>query len=431
MINIYVTDQNRRIEKVDLEKRVSTLNYITINKEITYQKFLGFGGAFTESSAYNLSRVSNDVRNDALKLYFGKDSLNYQLGRISMGGCDFSLSSYSYVSPNDKSLKSFNIDRDRLFVLPLIKDALKLNSNLRFLVSPWSPPYWMKDNQKYIEGGHLLRKYYDLYADYYVKSLKELEKENIDVFGITSQNEVEALQRWDSCLYTKEEESDFVINHLAPKLKKYNPSIKVFILDHNKDILVDRAKYIYNNDKNHLIAGSAVHWYDQERFEELKKHNELFKDRELIFTEGCIEHTPTYDNLNNGFRYARNIIKHLLGNVTMYIDWNLFLDEVGGPNWVNNLCDAPIIINVRENRIIKQMMYYAIGQFSKFIEPNSIRIEAISNIDLPMIAFIKNNKTTIVILNETDEDIHTNLKISSQEYFINIYKKSIITICEE
>lgn len=431
MISIYVSNQIKRIEKVEFEKNHPTINFISINKEVTYQKFLGFGGAFTEASAYNLSRISSVLRQNALKLYFGKDSLNYQFGRISMGGCDFSLSSYSYVSDYDITLESFNIDRDKILVLPLIKDAQALNQDLRFLVSPWSPPYWMKDNKKYIEGGHLLKEYYDLYADYYVKYLKELQKEKVKVFGITAQNEVEALQRWDSCLYTKEEESEFVINHLAPKVKEYDQNIKIFILDHNKDILIDRAKYIYENDKNHLIAGSAVHWYDQERFTELTKHNKLYKDRELIFTEGCIEHIPTYDNLNNGFRYARNIIKHLLGNVTTYIDWNLFLDETGGPNWVNNLCDAPVIINVRENRIIKQMMYYAIGHFSKFIKPNSIRVETISNIDLPMVAFSNNNITTIVILNETDKDIETTLKIDNQNYFINIYKKSIITIYDE
>jgi len=428
MVKIIVTDKYNgyKLNEVDLKVNEST-NYFIKPLKVLDKEFIGFGGAFTESSAYNLSRVSRNQRMEALKQYYDEDGLNYNLGRIPMGGCDFALSSYNHISENDKTLSTFSMERDELYILPLVNDALSLNKNIKFLVSPWTPPYWMKDNNSPIKGGHLKKEYYTLYSDYYVRYLRELNDRNINVFAITIQNEVEAKQRWDSCLFTKEEEAEFGVV-LAKRVKEYNKDIDVYCLDHNKEILNERAKYIYDYDKTNLIKGSAVHWYCGEQFEELRKHNEMFPDRTLIETECCIESTPNNHTYESAERYARHILNNLKYDCLAYIDWNLFLDETGGPNWVNNLCDAPVIIHVNREETIKQLSYYAIGQFSKYILPKSKRVEIETNLPIDVVCFGKKNGYKVyVVLNQAEVDYTFTINGSCYKSL----KKSIMTINEE
>ncbi len=431
------------ITEKDTEKRFFSANLIENNnlKEVdikideskTYQNIIGFGGAFTESAAYNLGRVNKSVREKAIKDYFDKEEgLGYTIGRVSIHGCDFSLSSYTYIEENDKELKTFDISRDLTYVVPLIKDAEKYAKEpISLLASPWSPPAFMKDNNSMIFGGKLLPEYFDSWANYYVKFIEEYRKQGLTVWGISVQNEPVAVQRWDSCIYSGEEERDFVKNHLGPVMEKSSASdVKILIWDHNRDIIVKRAEIVLaDKEANKYVWGTAFHWYGNEDFANVGKVHDMFPDKGLLFTEGCQEGGVHFDSWKTGERYARNMIGDFNNWCQGYIDWNLFLDNTGGPNHVNNLCDAPIIVDIFPEKLIHQSSYYYIGHFSKYIRPNALRVKVTNNSILKVTAF-KNidNSLAFVILNEDNEKRIFSFEYKNKKYELTINNNSIMTV---
>ncbi len=403
---------------------------IRLNMQTKYQKMIGFGGAFTESACYNLYRVNKDVREKALELYFDPvKGIGYTLGRVSIHGCDFSLSSYTYIEEGDKDLKTFDISRDFNYVIPTIRQAEKFaGQSIKLLASPWTPPAFMKDNNSPIKGGHLLPDYRDAWANYYVKFIDKYKEAGMDIWGVTIQNEPAAVQRWDSCIFSAEEERDFLKNHLGPILKKSeHKDVNILVWDHNRDVIVDRVKPIFLDPEAAQYAwGTGFHWYVSEAFENVGKVHELFPDKGLLFTEGCIEMGVHLNDWSTGERYARNMFGDIANYCEGYIDWNLFLDETGGPNHVNNLCDAPIIIDIFPEKLILESSYYYIGQISKYVKPGAFRVEAaINHPFIKVLAFENPNKEEVVILlNETDkEDI-----VSINELTYQVLPHSIMTV---
>lgn len=407
---------------------------IKIDEHITYQKMIGFGGAFTESSAYNLSRINKEARMNAIKAYFDpSEGLGYTIGRVSIHSCDFSLNSYTYIEENDIELKTFDISRDEKLVIPLIKDAEMIaKQKINLLASPWSPPAFMKDNHSMIKGGKLLKEYYDVWAKYYVKFIEEYRKRELSIWGITVQNEPAAVQRWDSCIYTAEEERDFVKYHLGPIMKNSSASdVRILIWDHNRDIMVQRAKTVLEDkEASKYVWGTAFHWYESEAFENVGEVKRLFPDKGLLFTEGCQEGGVHFGSINTGERYARSMIGDFNHFCQGYIDWNLFLDNTGGPNHVNNLCDSPLIVDIFPEKIIQQSSYYYIGHFSKYIRPNALRIHFENNHPfLKVTAFINQDQSKVVVLlNESELDTTTVLSDSNQTVEVAISKHSIVTV---
>jgi len=422
-----------RIELVDEIVNQKPNANISVDTSRTFQEVLGFGGAFTEASAYNLSRISKKNKEKAIKAYFDPvEGLGYNLGRVSIHSSDFSLGSYSYVEDYDKELKTFSIDRDKWLVIPLIKDAQKyIKDDLLILGSPWSPVWWMKDNKSFVRGGHLLKEYYDTWAKYYTLFIREYEKQGIPIWGISVQNEPQAVQRWDSCIYSGEEERDFVKNHLGPTMEKSGyQDKKILIWDHNRDLIVERAKAVLEDlDAAKYVWGTAFHWYGPEDFSEVGKTHQLFPDKHLLFTEGCQEGGPHFDSWETGERYGRNMIGDFNNYVEGYIDWNLFLDDTGGPNHVNNLCDAPVMMKIFQDKLIFQSSYYYIGHFSKFIKRGAKRVNIEVNSDLLGVAFINPDKSIVVIVqNQTENEFISLLEIDNQKYNIKFTPRSISTI---
>lgn len=436
MSKIIITekDSNKRFHEEELHENILLKKAdIILDDSVTFQDIIGFGGAFTESAAYNLGRVNETVRERAIKDYFDKDEgLGYTIGRISIHSCDFSLNSYTYIEEGDKELKTFDISRDLNYVIPLIKDAEKYTDQpIELLASPWSPPAFMKDNNSMIQGGKLLPEYFDSWAKYYIKFIEEYKKQGLTIWGITVQNEPAAVQRWDSCIYSAEEERDFVKNHLGPILEDSEYSdVKLLIWDHNRDIMVERASTVLEDiDATKYVWGTAFHWYGSEDFENVGKVHNLFPNKGLLFTEGCQEGGVHYDSWLTGERYARNMIGDFNNWCQGYIDWNLFLDNTGGPNHVNNLCDAPIIVDIFPEKLVYQSSYYYVGHFSKFIRPGALKIKVTNNSSLKVTAF-KNTDSTLafVVLNEELEKHIFSFQYKSKLYELTINNNSIMTI---
>jgi glucosylceramidase len=413
--------------------QISTSPYhMTLQPEITYQTHLGFGGAFTESAAYVWSKLSHTKQQLIIDLYFSKDGLRYNMGRTHINSCDFSLENYTYVQEGDVTLDSFDLSREDLWVVPMMREALKREPHLKLLASPWSPPGWMKTNNQMNFGGKLKPEYQHIWARYYVKYIMEMKKRGIPYWAISVQNEPAATQTWDSCIYSAEEERDFIKNALGPIVHAYDPQINILGWDHNRDIIVERAKPLLEDFEcaKHLY-GIANHWYVSEAFENVGKVKSLFPDTHLIFTEGCIEGGPKPGAWYTGERYARNIIGDFNNHVEAFIEWNLILNEQGGPNHVKNFCDAPILADPKTDEFVINSSYIAIGHFSKFIEPGAKRIHHTANLPKGLSGVTYQNphgEIVVVLLNESHEKTQVDLEIEHQIYPIFMDEHSLVSL---
>ena len=327
------------------------------------------------------------------------------------------VEAYTYTADNDKELKSFSVSHDQTYRIPFIKKAIAAaGGKLTMYVSPWSPPAWMKDNHDILHGGKLLPEFYESWANYYIKFINEYEKQGIPVWGLSVQNEPMAKQTWESCIYTGEEERDFIKNFLGPALKKAGMSDRKLIAwDHNRDLIYQRASTVLNDpEAAKYVWGIGYHWYEDwtgggKIFDNVRRVAEAFPKTNLIFTEGCADrfNAKDIDQWKFGEAYGRNMINDFNSGAVGWTDWNILLDENGGPNHVGNFCFAPVHADTRSGKLTYLNSFYYIGHFSKFIRPGAKRIiSSSSRGQLLTTAFVNTDGSTVVIvMNQSDEKI--------------------------
>jgi len=413
------------------EERLGRESVVEIRTDSRFQEFLGFGGAFTEAAATVFSLLSEERQEEILSAYFDRGGHNYRFCRTHMNSCDFSLGNYSYLSPGDTKMEHFSIQRDKQVLIPLIKRAQAAAAGeIRILASPWSPPGWMKDTGKMNGGGRLLEEYRELWARYFCRYIREYQSQGITLWGVTVQNEPEALQTWDSCLYTPEQERDFVRDYLGPQLEKEGlGGIRILIHDQWRDRLYERSRIILSDpEASRYIWGAGFHWYEGDNFQNLEYFHQAFPDKSLLFTEGCQEYGTHHGSWELGERYAFSIINDLNRWTRGWIDWNLLLDMTGGPNHVYNLCSAPILADPATDRLFYQSSFYYIGHFSRYIRPGAERLAASPPADLPLTAFRNpDGSVAVVLLNRQDLPREVILEISGTKWRINLEPRSIVT----
>jgi glucosylceramidase len=407
----------------------------------TFQTLLGIGGALTDAAAETFAKLPASKQQEFIKAYFDpKEGIGYTVGRTNMNSCDFSSGSYDYVAENDKTLNSFNIAHDLQYKIPFIKQAMAgAGGKLTLYVSPWSPPAWMKSNKDVLHGGKLLPEYRQSWANYFVKYIKALEKEGLPVWGLTVQNEPMAKQIWESCIYTAEEERDFIRDYMGPTLEKAGLSNKKLIAwDHNRDLVFQRASTLLNDAATaKYIYGIGYHWYEtwtgsNMQFDNLKRVAETFPDKKLIFTEGCVE-SFKLDKINEwrlGERYGYSMVNDFNCGTVAWTDWNILLDDKGGPNHVGNFCFAPIHADTQTGKLYYTNSYYYIGHFSKFIPTNSKRIASSTNRDvLQTTAFLRpDGKIAVVVMNTTEQKLPYRLWLNGQAAEAVSLPHSIMTL---
>ena len=403
---------------------------INIYPEISFQSITGFGGAFTESSGFCYSKLNDEKKSSLLNDYFSSNGLNYSMGRLPIGSSDFSLKPYSYSKKVD--LSDFSIDKDKEYILPFLKTVLE-KRNLKLLASPWSPPSFMKTTKMLTLGGKLANKYKQTWADYLVKYIHAYKNEGVHIDYMTVQNEPNAIQLWESCLYLPEEEINFATNYLYYSFIKNNIDTKIFIWDHNKEKLFTRALQELKN-KNDLdsIAGIAFHWYTGDHFENIELTHNAFPDKLLFHTEGCTGYSnfSNEDEVINGELYAHDMLGDLNAGVNAFLDWNLILDYKGGPNHKRNFCNSPIMLTKDSSDYIKNLTYYYIGHFSKFIKPNAKRIAFSRYNDKIEVTAFKNTDSSIaiVLLNRNDTNYEYNLCINDVVIHDNLDSHAIVSL---
>jgi glucosylceramidase len=446
-VKVFTTAQNTSyklspvddIQFTDPGDLVERKVFIFLDDHRTFQTMLGIGGAITDASAETFAKLSPDQQKEILKAYYDpKDGIGYTLARTNMQSCDFSSGTYSYVDENDKDLKSFSIKYDQQYRIPLIKKAMATAGKLTLYVSPWSPPAWMKDNNNMLHGGKLLPQYRQSWANFFVKYIKEYEKQGIPVWGLSVQNEPMAVQTWESCIYTAEEERDFIKNYLGPTLQKNGLSSKKLIAwDHNRDFVYQRAKTILNDPAaSKYVWGIGYHWYEtwtggDMLFNNVEMVNQTFPGKNLIFTEGCAE-SFDISRLNEwslGEKYGRSMIHDFNSGTVGWTDWNILLDEKGGPNHVGNYCFAPVHADPVKG-LQYTSSYYYIGHFSKFIRPGAKRINASSNRSGLLTTAFKNTDGSIavVVMNNMDQKVEYQLLLNGKAAQTTSLPHSISTL---
>ena len=399
-----------------------------------FQTIEGFGGAFTEAAATNWLALSEQKRQELTQAYFNvKDGHGYSLCRVHMNSCDFSLGNYSHVERSgDVDLASFSISRDEQALIPMIRAAqASMATPLKLLVSPWSPPAWMKTNGQMNHGGKLLEQYRSAWAQCYVKFIQAYEAQGIPIWGVSVQNEPAATQTWDSCIYSAQEERDFVRDWLGPALHAAGlDRIRIIIWDHNRDLLVERAAVVYDDlEASKYVWGTGFHWYGEDHLDHLQLHHDAWPEKKLLFTEGCQEGGSHRGSWALGERYARSMINDLNRWTVGWIDWNLALNLDGGPNHVSNLCSAPILVDGENDSFELQSSYFYIGHFSRFVKLGAKRILcAATKAALECTAFINpDGDVAIVVMNRLDSAQTFQIQMGGAAYPTELPAHSIAT----
>jgi glucosylceramidase len=413
---------------------------VFVNPDKQFQTFLGIGGALTDAAAEVFAALPEDRQQEVLDAYYtpGK-GIGYTLARTSIHSCDFSSASYTYVDEGDKGLTTFSIEHDRQYRIPLIRKAMTSAGSLVLFASPWSPPAFMKSNHDMLYGGKLLPEYFQSWADYYVKFINAYEKEGIPVWGITIQNEPMATQTWESCIYTAEEERDFLKNYLGPTMQKAGLNRKnIIIWDHNRDLINYRVNTILEDpEAAKYVWGIGFHWYEPwagglPMYGNIDRVQEAFPDKKLIFTEGCADSfsPERLQAWENGEKYGESMINDFNRGTVGWTDWNILLDERGGPNHVGNYCFAPLHADLRTGELIYTPPYYYIGHFSKFIRPGARRVStAPSRSQLLATSFLNiDGKMATVVLNQSGQEITYKLIVGDMQTSCRIVPHSIQTL---
>lgn len=411
----------------DMPQPLETQPCIFVDPAHSFQTLVGIGGALTDASAETFAKLPKAKQAELLQAYYSAEKgIGYTLARTNINSCDFSSDTYTYVIEDDKALTSFNVAHDEQYRIPFIKQAIAAaGGKLTLFASPWSPPAWMKDNNDMLHGGKLKPEYYDAWARYFVKFIGAYEKAGIPVWGVTVQNEPMAKQKWESCIFSAENERDFVKNNLGPVFARSGlKDKKIIVWDHNRDLMYQQASVIFaDKEAAKYIYGLGYHWYESwtgggKIFDNVKRVAEAFPDKHLWFTEGCHEKfdISKINDWGYGEVYGRSMIHDFNNGTDGWTDWNVLLDETGGPNHVGNLCFAPVHADRATGQLSYMNSYYYIGHFSKFIRPGARRIiSAPSRGQLISTAFInKDGKVAVVVMNDTNTKIPYSLWISGK-----------------
>lgn len=407
---------------------------IIVDPESEGQVIIGFGGAFTDTASGALSQMNSDLQKIAMMSYFDSNvGLGYNAGRIPIGACDFSRELYSMdEEEGDESLSHFSTESDKKGIIPLIKWAktyLNDKDGLYLYALPWSPPAWMKTNGDMLHGGSLKEQHYEAMADYICKFVDEYKKEGIDIRGITSQNVPDEIQNWPSCIYSETEEKK-MLHLLADRITDDN--IKLLCWDSNRNRMQSRVKALLADEYlRKEIDGVAFHGYSEGYYEELDKVHSIDPDLKLCATEFCSVKPDGDDDWYIGEKYAHDIISDLNHWTSLWLDWNLFLDENSGPKFVDNPCTSPIVLNQNEQTIIYRSSYYYIGHFSRYIKRGAVKIstKTLDGSKLECCA-VRNpdGSYAIIIMNRTEQAKEVEVIVRSHKSGIVLEPHSICTL---
>lgn len=452
---------------------------INLHPGILFQEIEGFGGALTDTVGYLYAQMTEENKKQFLEEHFGENGQHYKFLRMHMDSCDYSLEEYQAVEDPiaDPEFKTFSIERDRKYMIPMLKDAMAMTAEpFSVLLSPWSPPKQWKtppakpkndasvygDNpmlaammQKVdyetpsrCNGGSLKKEHYGDWARYLAKYVQAYLDEGVPVTMMSLQNETIAATNWDSCVWTAEEQKEFLRDYVFPTFKEAGLADKIglYIWDHNKERVVEFAQAIIDDETVNMLEGIAFHWYSGDHFEALSMAHELYPSMKLMGSECCALHPPGQSNMfaamlgmggsvaeadyEDAAAYGHDMIGDLNHGMNRWIDWNLCVDKTGGPRHVASGFGAPVCAN-EDGTYRKLLTYYYIGHFSRYILPGARRIGASGCDDAVEFTAAKNpdGSIAVVLLNRGEKDKSYAIRMDGKVIRIALPAKTINTLC--
>lgn len=414
----------------------NTTPTITLNPEERLQEIEGFGAALTGSSAYLINKKMSAAQRSALlaELFDAEDGIGLSYLRMTIGASDFSLDDFTYddmpMGETDYGLVHFSIDKDRTDVIPVFKQILAVAPDLKVMGSPWSAPAWMKTNGS-LKGGKLKPEAYDVYANYFVRYVQAYAAEGIDIDAVTPQNEPLHFTANYPCMEMQpDEQRVFIKDHLGPAFSDAGIATKIVIYDHNWDRPQYPIEILNDAEAKSFIAGSAFHAYAGNVSAMTTVHN-AHPDKGLYFTE------------ISGGRWATNFGDNLMWNMSnifigttrnwskVVLLWNLALDENDGPK--NNGCQdcrGVVTINSTTGEVTRNVEYYSLAHFSKFIRPGATRISSTAQPSAPEhVAFVNVDGTTVLVVSNADKEGKTvSVRTGEEAFSVHVGVRSVVSV---
>ncbi|XP_011192894.2 lysosomal acid glucosylceramidase [Zeugodacus cucurbitae] len=426
---------------------------IQVDRETRFQKITGFGGSFTGAVSYILENLSQDIQDHIYKSFYSENGIGFNLMRTSIGGSDFDLAPWAYneFPENETTLSNFTkLDpRDEKRIEQIKRLKLVTNvQNLRIKGAAWSSPRWMKTNNKWTGRSRLRKEYYQTWADYHLRWLELWEEAGLPIWGISTGNEPTngvafmIFVKFMSLGWTPSKQAVWLSDNLGPTIRAKYKDLVIFGNDDQRYTYAFWFKLMKAKrpDSVDYLTGLAVHWYWDEIFEPvfIDVARKEMPDKIMLITESCIgdkpweSAKPLLGSWKRGEKFARNFLQDLQHDFNGWIDWNIVLDEQGGPNYVNNFVDAPSVANMTTlNEFYKQPMFYTMGQFSKFAPEGSTRIAAErTNINVDTVAFLRpDGSVAVVVYNSGYSSVNVEILDKKQGSIkITIPQRSIHTV---
>lgn len=433
------TDESALFELKDtcyiVEDSKTTLPTIDIDTSITYQTMDGFGYTLTGGSALAINNMSKAKRAELLNELFTTNANNIGVSylRISIGASDLNQKPFSYVEipdgETDPDLSEFTLLEDKKNLIPVLKEILELNPDIKIMGSPWSAPKWMKTNND-TRGGSLKPEFYETYANYFVKYIQSMNDEGITLDAITVQNEPLHPGNNPSMYMKANEQAQFIKNHLGVAFSKAGIETKIVIYDHNLDSIDYPISILKDSEAAKYIDGSAFHLYAG-TIDEMSKVHEAFPDKNLYFTEqwvGDIEGQNTIKDVM-GWHIKNLIIGAPRNWSKVVLEWNLASDKNLDPHTDRGGCDKCLgALTIEGDNVVRQPAYYIIAHASKFVRPGAVRVASNIVDGLHNVAYTTpDNKTVLIVYNDNEKEMDFSVKRGDKHFETSLKKGSTAT----
>ena len=400
---------------------------VNLYPEAEYQRLFGFGGAITDSAAWVYAQMSPEQKKQMMEAYFSPKRMHYQMVRIPIDSCDFSVEQYEAWRSSD----SLDFSRVEKYILPMLRDAeAAAGRKLPLMLAPWSPPAHMKTTDIRHLGGKLRAECRQDYAEYLCRYLEEYRSRGFLVAALSIQNEPKAVQTWDSCVYTAQEEKAFLRDFLWPALQRHGfGDLEIYLWDHNKERVYEWMRDIIDDTTDPMVTGAAFHWYSGDHFEALDLCRQRFPDKKLILSESCIEFSKfdADDHFGAASLFAHEMLGDLNHGICFFGDWNLLLDEEGGPNYVGNYCLAPFLFDTKKKQLLPQLLQQYMEHFSRTLVPGSVRIGMSRYAEGVEVTAWKrpDGSLALVLLNKGEQEAPVVVRLNDQEAALLLMPRSI------
>ncbi|TDW49668.1 glucosylceramidase [Flavobacterium sp. 270] len=432
---VTASDESSLLKKQDdlvFNTQTNSNQTITVDTSQKFQTIEGFGFSLTGGSAQTILKLDKDKKEALLQELFSRknDAIGLSYLRISIGASDLNEKVFSYddmpEGQTDLTLEHFNLGPDLNDVVPVLKEILAINPNIKIMGSPWSPPVWMKDNGS-TKGGSLQPKYYEVYAQYFVKYIQAMKAQGITIDAITPQNEPLHPGNNPSLLMLAEQQADFIANNLGPAFAKAKIKTKIIVYDHN----CNKPEYpltILNNPKAlPFVTGSAFHLYEGD-ISALSKVHDAFPNKDLYFTE---QYTGSKNSFENDLRWSvKNVVIGSMRNWSKNaLSWGLANDEFYKPFTPGgcSTCKGALMIDQNQN-IKREVGYYIIGHASKFVPEGSVRIGSNISGNLYNAAFkTPSGQIVLIVENDGTEAETFNIKYNQKQISTTLNAGSVAT----